>query len=966
MWRIVTPKTRKQFYTTLSTDAYDPRATDLSSMSSVTWYSQVMRGPGSRIQSYKQYDVMDADIDIARSLDIIAEEIATRDEKTNLPFLIEWQKEDNQDITDSTVVTVRAALRQFATLQDLKKRMFNIARTMVKYGDCFFRKTSDTKKWQYIDPSLVYGIEIDEHGQAINYHIRRPASATNSAYGSIKNEFLDIVPASAIIHFTMSDDMGDSAPFGQSILRPIYRVYRQLAMLEDAMIIYRIVRAPERRVFYIDVGNMNQHQVKRYLEQVKNEMRQKKVPGTGINGARDTVDGQYDPQCLTLDTEIPLLDGRTLSLNELIVEHQEGKKNWTYSCHPITGEIKPGEIVWAGVTRKNAELVKVTLDNGQVITCTPDHQIPVLGQGFVQAKDLKTGQSLISFVTENKRISKSKSDYAHVFDHSLNKMVSVHGMVNSNINEKIIPPEGQHLVSHHKDFNRFNNNPENLQWIGHKDHFKLHSTLAKESWDNLPGDLKLQRIQNIANGTKIAMAKIPNDIKAIRSKKTGIGVSNKFKERKQDAEQWSAYIEKISKPRSEEFRLANIARLKGKPTAMSNQPWNFNQACLTELVKITLSNNGNKEATLAELRSSDSFIKLLNDANPKSEKFTTYKLDATKFGNRGLMKLLSTFNIPNWRVFVNDVIPNYNHKVISVELMEDRQDTGCITIGEALHNWHTFPTTSGVFVKNSMQDDIFMAVTANGRGSRVETLPGGTEDFGTNLLRQFQEKIFRGLRIPTSYLGGTDAAGAQTNDGKVGIAYIEELRFANFISRLQQRINDVFDAEFKIYLKVTGLRVDDEVFNIRLPDPANFALYRQAALDADLINSFNTIQEAKFLSRRFVLKRYLGLSDDEIQMNEVMIKEERGLEDTDQASALQQIYDPAIFDNREPIVISNTESTEESPDINPNFGSSEFDSVGDEEPNMPMSGELDDTGVEDKPPVIAPSKTEPPKEPVEA
>ena len=551
MWRIVTPKTRKQFYTTLSTDAYDPRATDLSSMSSVTWYSQVMRGPGSRVQSYKQYDVMDADIDIARSLDIIAEEIATRDEKTNLPFVIEWQKEDNQDITDSTIVTVRAALRQFAQLQDLKKRMFNIARTMVKYGDCFFRKTSDTKRWQYIDPSLVYGIEIDENGAAVAYHIRRPASANNAPYGAIKNEFLDIVPASAIIHFTMSDDMGDSAPFGQSILRPIYRVYRQLAMLEDAMIIYRIVRAPERRVFYIDVGNMNQHQVKRYLEQVKNEMRQKKVPGTGINGGRDTVDGQYDPQ--------------------------------------------------------------------------------------------------------------------------------------------------------------------------------------------------------------------------------------------------------------------------------------------------------------------------------------------------------------------------------------------------------------------SMQDDIFMAVTANGRGSRVETLPGGTEDFGTNLLRQFQEKIFRGLRIPTSYLGGTDAAGAQTNDGKVGIAYIEELRFANFISRLQQRINDVFDAEFKIYLKVTGLRVDDEVFDIRLPDPANFALYRQAALDADLINSFSNIQEVKFLSRRFILKRYLGLTDDEIQMNETMIKEERAIEDTDEASSIQQIYDPVVFDNREPITISKSDESEGSSDLD-SFNTPENEmGMPSEEPSAepeetPMSGELDNTGIEDKPP----------------
>ena len=955
MWRIVTPKTRKQFYTTLSTDAYDPRATDLSSMSSVTWYSQVMRGPGSRVQSYKQYDVMDADIDIARSLDIIAEEIATRDEKTNLPFVIEWQKEDNQDITDSTIVTVRAALRQFAQLQDLKKRMFNIARTMVKYGDCFFRKTSDTKRWQYIDPSLVYGIEIDENGAAVAYHIRRPASANNAPYGAIKNEFLDIVPASAIIHFTMSDDMGDSAPFGQSILRPIYRVYRQLAMLEDAMIIYRIVRAPERRVFYIDVGNMNQHQVKRYLEQVKNEMRQKKVPGTGINGGRDTVDGQYDPQCLTLDTRIPLLDGRTLSLQELIVEHEQGKQNWTYSCHPVTGEIKPGEIEWAGVTRKNAQLVKVTLDNGEVITCTPDHQIPVLGLGFVEAKDLQAGQSLISFVTENKQVSASKSEYVHIFDHATNSFVAAHTLVNREVNGEFIAPEGQYKVTHHKDINRFNNNPDNLEWMGNKDHFKWHSQNAKESWSLLPDDLKKIRCENISKGTKIGMSLMDEEVKKAAHKKTAAGVKLKYQERKKNKDQWDEYISKISKPRPPEFGNKVKERLAGKPTAMTNQPWEFTQECLSELVVITKQNNCNKLNTLSALRTSEKFKTLLQNANQKSDEFTTYKLDASKFSNRGLMKLLNTFNIDGWKSFVNDVIPNYNHKVVSVEWLEERQDTGCITIGESIHNWHTFPTASGVFVKNSMQDDIFMAVTANGRGSRVETLPGGTEDFGTNLLRQFQEKIFRGLRIPTSYLGGTDAAGAQTNDGKVGIAYIEELRFANFISRLQQRINDVFDAEFKIYLKVTGLRVDDEVFDIRLPDPANFALYRQAALDADLINSFSNIQEVKFLSRRFILKRYLGLTDDEIQMNETMIKEERAIEDTDEASSIQQIYDPVVFDNREPITISKSDESEGSSDLD-SFNTPENEmGMPSEEPSAepeetPMSGELDNTGIEDKPP----------------
>lgn len=535
-WRIVTPKTRKQLYTTLSTDAYDPRATDMSSMAAVTWYSQVMRGPGSRMQTYKQYDSMDADIDIARSLDIIAEEMSSKDDKTELPFEIKWQKEDNQDVSDATSVTLRAALRQWCQIQDLKKRIFSTARCMIKYGDCFFRKNSDTKKWVYVDPSLVVGIEIDEHGNKVAYHIKRPSMPGSSGYGVAKNDFVDVVPAAAIIHFSMSDDMGDSAPFGASVLRPIFRVYRQLSMLEDAVIIYRIVRAPERRVFYIDVGNMNQQQVKRYLESIKNEIRQKRVPGAATGGFKDTVDGQYDP--------------------------------------------------------------------------------------------------------------------------------------------------------------------------------------------------------------------------------------------------------------------------------------------------------------------------------------------------------------------------------------------------------------------TSLQEDYYFPVTAQGKGSRVETLPGGAEDFGTNLLKQFQDKIFRGLRIPTSYMGGQAQGGSdpQYNDGKVGIAYIEELRFANFISRLQDRLNEVYDTEFKIYLRVCGLRIDDEVFSIKLPDPANFALYRQAALDADLISSFGNIQETKFLSRRFVLKRYLGLSDDEIQMNEVMLKEERNLMDNSKVPIMQQLYDPAVYDNRGSVSVDADASMP-----GEGGGSDEFSSD-------PTAGLLDDTGVEDTPP----------------
>jgi hypothetical protein len=455
------------------------------------------------MNAYKQYDAMDADIDIARSLDIIAEEMTTKDDKTNLPFLIEYDKEDNQDISDTTAITLRQAVRQWSTIQEMNRRLFGVARALVKHGDCFFKKVSDTKKWIWIDPSLVYGIEVDQEGNKINYHLKKPGKqatgpSSNLAYGS-RHEEMEIIPSAAMIHFTMSDEMGDSAPFGQSVLRPIYRVYRQLSMIEDSVIIYRIVRAPERRVFYVDVGNMPAQRVKQYLEQIKNEIRQKRVPGQTNNSGKDVVDGQYDP--------------------------------------------------------------------------------------------------------------------------------------------------------------------------------------------------------------------------------------------------------------------------------------------------------------------------------------------------------------------------------------------------------------------SSIQEDMFFPVTATGRGSRVETLPGGTEDFGTNLLKYFNDKLFRGLRIPTSYMGGAEGQGAQYNDGKVGIAYIEELRFVKFIMRLQERLNDVLDQEFKVYMKVCGLKIDDEIFHIRLPEPANFALYRQAALDADLIGSFNNIAAEKTLSKRFLLKRYLGLTDDEIQMNEVMVKEERGILENTNIPSMQQIYDPAVYENREQLTV---------------------------------------------------------------
>ena len=175
----------------------------------------------------------------------------------------------------------------------------------------------------------------------------------------------------------------------------------------------------------------------------------------------------------------------------------------------------------------------------------------------------------------------------------------------------------------------------------------------------------------------------------------------------------------------------------------------------------------------------------------------------------------------------------------------------------------------------SINEDYFFPQTAEGRGSKVETLPGGTNLGEIDDLRYFTNKLVRGLRIPSSYLPtGADDGASQYNDGRVGTAYIQELRFNKYCERLQSLVEEVFNREFKLYLKNRGANVDYAMFNLQLTPPQNFAAYRQAELDNNRINTFTTIQQIPFMSNRFALKRFLGLSDEEIAENERLWREE--------------------------------------------------------------------------------------------
>jgi hypothetical protein len=175
----------------------------------------------------------------------------------------------------------------------------------------------------------------------------------------------------------------------------------------------------------------------------------------------------------------------------------------------------------------------------------------------------------------------------------------------------------------------------------------------------------------------------------------------------------------------------------------------------------------------------------------------------------------------------------------------------------------------------SINEDYFFPQTAEGRGSKVETLPGGTNLGEIDDLRYFTNKLVRGLRIPSSYLPtGADDSAAQYNDGRVGTAYIQELRFNTYCERLQGLLIEDINQEFKRYLLERGVNIDTAMFDIRFQPPQNFAAYRQSEIDNARIPTFTQMSAIPYISNRFAMKRYLGLSEEELTENERLWREE--------------------------------------------------------------------------------------------
>jgi len=315
---------------------------------------EVYTGHPNRIERYNQYEMMDVDAEINACLDIISEFSTQRNEHNKTPFTIEFK----EDPTPHEVEILTKQLQQWCKLNEFDVRMFKIFRNVIKYGDQVFVRDPENFKLYWVDMVKVIKVIVNESEgkkpeqyvlKDLNINLQNlsvaqktntdfaanPATGLGGTGGGTNTPYTvpampyntsgsrftlgqseSAIDAKHIVHLSLTEGLDRFWPFGQSILENIFKVYKQKELLEDAVLIYRVQRAPERRMFKIDVGNMPSHMAMAFVERVKNEIHQRRIPS--LYGGASIVDATYNPLSMNEDYFFPVTaEGRGSSVEVL-------------------------------------------------------------------------------------------------------------------------------------------------------------------------------------------------------------------------------------------------------------------------------------------------------------------------------------------------------------------------------------------------------------------------------------------------------------------------------------------------------------------------------------------------------------------------------------------------------------------------------------------------------------------------
>lgn len=307
------------------------------------YYSQQTRRPHDRASRYRNYDRMDQYELIASSLDLYAEETFVYDLEHDASM---WVDSDNADV-------VRVAKQLFDRV-GMEEIGTGIIRKMIKHGDHFEALTYNSETGDIIHmqaPPPINVARVEEYGKLLGFRPNQQGNKNKTIQK--QNKEVKWRPWE-IIHFRMPSRERDLL-YGDSILYPAATAWEQLKMVEDSLVVFRMTKAADRIIYYVDVG------------------------------------------CITGDTKVCLADGRDVPIEKLCEEYTDPKERFSVHSYDVkTRKPVVGKAYYPRCTGEKA-IYEIILDNGTSVECTANHPFLMRNGTYKRADALRPGEGLMPY-----------------------------------------------------------------------------------------------------------------------------------------------------------------------------------------------------------------------------------------------------------------------------------------------------------------------------------------------------------------------------------------------------------------------------------------------------------------------------------------------------------------------------------------------------------------------------------------
>jgi len=407
------------------------------------------------------------------------------------------------------------------------------------------------------------------------------------------------------------------------------------------------------------------------------------------------VYGQGNFGCFTKDTKVALADGRNLGFGELIEEQKSGKRNFTFTIDK-DGGMKSAEIKNPKLTIKNAEIMKVCLDNGEEIKCTLNHRFMLNDGSYKEAKDLKSGDSLmpcyLRLSTEKDYVNPKLVGYQMIYQPKTKKWIGSHILADNWNIENGVYNKSSGKIRHHINFNKLNNNPDNIRRMHWKEHWQTHYNFTSEKHK-----IDSEYRKKLTEGRNKFWSDDEN--REVYSKRMSERNVKNWKKRDY-RDKMIVTLSEINKKYLKEHP-ERVEEIRKTATITMKRMWRipeykklFNEKIIASNKRRESNLTGKKKfLTICKYLQNDAL--LINEENYEEvrkkifgiKSFTSWGLGINKYfeGNKNLVLCEL----------------NSNHKVVEIKLLREFEDVYDLSIDKT----HNFALASGVFVHNSIDGD---------------------------------------------------------------------------------------------------------------------------------------------------------------------------------------------------------------------------------------------------------------------